>query len=67
MKMMNFPWNWFFGLPWVFQRLRRWVLGGFSFAPAYHLLEVGNGDMVLDVGCGMGDAMQHLGDFQEYH
>ena len=65
--MKSLPRDWFFGLPWVFQRLRYWFLGGFSFAPGYELLEARDGDRVLDVGCGMGDALRHLGGFQEYH
>ena len=55
------------GMPWVFQRLRYWSLGGFDFAPGYRLLNVGAADIVLDVGCGMGDAMNHLAAFQSYH
>jgi cyclopropane fatty-acyl-phospholipid synthase-like methyltransferase len=56
-----------FGIPWVFERLRRWTLGGFDFAPAYRYLDVHSDDVVLDIGCGTGDAMAHLGTFREYH
>lgn len=59
--------EWVLGTPWVFERLRRWVLGGFDFGPAYRYLDVGERDIVLDVGCGMGDAMKYLDAFSEYH
>jgi 2-polyprenyl-3-methyl-5-hydroxy-6-metoxy-1,4-benzoquinol methylase len=59
--------EWVLGTPWVFERLRRWVLGGFDFGPAYSYLDVRETDIVLDVGCGMGDAMEHLDSFSEYH
>ncbi len=56
-----------FGTPWVFERLRWWVLGGFDFGPAYRYLDVRPDDVVLDIGCGMGDAMAHLDAFSAYH
>jgi SAM-dependent methyltransferase len=59
--------EWVFGMPWVFERLRRWTLGGFDFAPAYRYLDVRSNDVVLDIGCGTGDAMAHLAAFREYH
>jgi SAM-dependent methyltransferase len=61
--------EWILGIPWVFQTFRRWALGGFSFAPAYEVLDVSVGDIVLDVGCGMGDAMNYMyrRGFTAYH
>jgi cyclopropane fatty-acyl-phospholipid synthase-like methyltransferase len=59
--------DWFFGIPWVFQKLRYWVLGGFDFGPAYQRLNVEENDVVLDIGCGMGDSMQHLKSFRRYY
>jgi SAM-dependent methyltransferase len=57
----------FLALPWVFEFLRPLVLGGLNFAEAYRLLAVDENDTVLDVGCGMGDALRYLGRFAEYH
>lgn len=59
--------DWFYGIPWVFQKLRYWVLGGFDFGPAYQRLNVGENDVILDIGCGMGDSMQHLKAFHRYY
>lgn len=59
--------EWFYGIPWVFQTLRYWGLGGFDFGPAYQRLNVGENDVVLDIGCGMGDSMKHLKSFQRYY
>jgi SAM-dependent methyltransferase len=65
--MIRKPLEWFLGIPWVFQKARFCFLGGFDFAPAYQRLEVTPEDVVLDVGCGMGDAMRHLNAFRAYH
>ena len=59
--------DWFYGIPWVFQKLRYWVLGGFDYGPAYQRLKVGENDVVLDIGCGMGDSMKHLKNFRFYY
>lgn len=58
--------DWFFGMPWVFNGLRHWVLGTPDFGACYRHLEVTASDTVLDIGCGMGDAMRHLTSFERY-
>ena len=59
--------EWMLGIPWVFRTLRPCVLGGIEFGPAYDILNVQPDDVILDVGCGMGDAMNYLPAFRAYH
>lgn len=51
---------------WVFERVRPWVTGGIDMSPAYRELGAGADSIVLDVGCGMGDALNHLDAFAGY-
>ena len=55
------------GIPWIFRKLRRYVLGGFDFSPIYKALEIRQDDVVMDIGCGTGESIEHLSDFAEYH
>ena len=55
------------GVPWVYDRLRPLVVGGFDLTQIYTWLQAGKDHVVLDVGCGTGYAMQHIGSFREYH
>lgn len=51
---------------WVFERLRPFVTGGIDMSPAYRELASDEQSIVLDVGSGMGDALEHLDAFASY-
>jgi SAM-dependent methyltransferase len=53
--------------PFVYDRVRPWVVGGVDMSPVYERLDAGSDDVVLDVGCGTGDALRYLRSFREYH
>lgn len=55
------------GHPFVYNRIRPFVVGGIDWSPLYKNLEAGAGDVILDVGCGTGVAHQYLGGFAAYH
>ncbi len=55
------------GLPFVFERVRPLVVGGVDMSPGYANLAAGPDDVVLDVGCGTGDALNYLPRFRDYH
>lgn len=54
------------GHPFVYDRIRPWVVGGIDWAPLYQNLAAGADDVILDVGCGTGIAHQYLSDFRAY-
>jgi SAM-dependent methyltransferase len=54
------------GHPFVFDHVRPLVVGGIDMAPAYRELGTDPSSVVLDVGCGTGDALTHLKQFQRY-
>jgi SAM-dependent methyltransferase len=56
----------FLGHPWVFDHIRPLVVGGIDMAPAYRELATGPSSVVLDVGCGTGNALTHLRQYQSY-
>lgn len=53
-------------MPFVYNHVRPWVLGGIDLSPLYRRLEVGPSDVVLDIGCGTGDALTYLSGFGRY-
>jgi SAM-dependent methyltransferase len=55
------------GRPWVYDRLRPMVIGGFNYSAVYAWLQCTEEDIVLDVGCGTGHAMEFLDKFKAYH
>jgi SAM-dependent methyltransferase len=54
------------GQPWVFDHVRPLVSGGIDMSPAYRQLGVSPDSVVLDIGCGMGDALTHLREYRSY-
>jgi SAM-dependent methyltransferase len=53
-------------IPFVFNHVRPLVVGGVDMSPSYANLGVGPDDVVLDVGCGTGDALNYLERFRTY-
>ena len=54
------------GNPFVYNHVRPLVVGGVDHSPSWRLLDAGRDDNVLDVGCGTGDAINHLGPVRAY-
>jgi SAM-dependent methyltransferase len=54
------------GIPFVYDRVRPWVLGGIDLTRLYELLEIGPNDALLDIGCGTGDALKYVSGFARY-
>jgi len=55
------------GRPAVYDTIRPWVVGGIDMAPLFSRLECTAEDVVIDVGCGTGIALEHLRFFRRYH
>jgi SAM-dependent methyltransferase len=54
------------GHPFVYDQVRPRVVGGIDMKRLYDLLGEDGRRVVLDVGCGTGDALRHLGDVERY-
>jgi SAM-dependent methyltransferase len=54
------------GTPFVYNYVRPLIVGGIDMSPFYDRLEATAGDIVLDVGCGTGNALTHLNGFSKY-
>jgi SAM-dependent methyltransferase len=54
------------GMPFVYDRMRPLVVGGIDMSPVYAMAETTADDVVLDVGCGTGDALRYLSVYQRY-
>jgi SAM-dependent methyltransferase len=54
------------GHPFVYDRIRPRVVGGIDMRQLYELLAGDASRVVLDVGCGTGDALNHLTGFDRY-
>jgi len=54
------------GHPWVFEHVRPLVVGGVDMSHAYHRLDCSDDSVVIDIGCGTGDALKHLRHFSSY-
>lgn len=54
------------GLPFVYDRVRPLVIGGHDISPFYEALELGSDDILLDLGCGTGDALKYVHTFARY-
>ncbi|MBS1150442.1 MAG: hypothetical protein H6Q89_2140 [Myxococcaceae bacterium] len=55
------------GHPFVYEVVRPFVVGGVDNSPVWRVLDVGPDDVVVDVGCGTGDALNHLTQFRSFH
>jgi len=55
------------GHPFVYEKVRPFVIGGLDLSPAYANLANSADDVVLDIGCGTGDALNYLGGFRAYY
>lgn len=54
------------GHPWVFEHVRPLAVGGIDMSPAYAELDCDESSVVLDVGCGTGNALAYLKRFSSY-
>jgi len=55
------------GHPFVYNHVRPWIVGGVDMSPVYARLEAEPDDVIVDVGCGTGDALHYLPSFKAYH
>jgi len=56
----------FLGHPFVFEHVRPLAVGGVDMSHAYRRLDLGPDSVVIDIGCGTGDALKHIGHFDSY-
>jgi SAM-dependent methyltransferase len=54
------------GHPWVYDHVRPLGVGGIDMSSAYELLGCDERSVVLDIGCGTGDALRHIRQFSDY-
>jgi SAM-dependent methyltransferase len=54
------------GMPFVYDRVRPMVVGGIDMSSVYDRAETTQDDLVLDIGCGTGDALRYLTTFRRY-
>jgi len=54
------------GHPIVYEYVRPLAVGGIDMSPAYQRLGAGPDAVIVDVGCGTGDALKHLDAFTSY-
>jgi len=54
------------GTPFVYNHVRPLVVGGIDMSPFYDRVQATVDDVVLDVGCGTGDALKYLKNFSRY-
>lgn len=54
------------GHPFVYDQIRPRVVGGIDMGPLYELIPAAGRGAILDVGCGTGDALNHLTAFDRY-
>jgi SAM-dependent methyltransferase len=54
------------GTPFVYNHVRPFAVGGIDMSPFYERVQATAADVVLDVGCGTGDALRYLTQFARY-
>jgi SAM-dependent methyltransferase len=54
------------GTPWVYEYIRPLATGGLDYSRAYGRLGCNERSVVLDLGCGTGDALRYLSTFESY-
>lgn len=54
------------GHPWVYEHVRPLAVGGIDMSGAYDVLDCDADAVVLDVGCGTGDALRHITRYADY-
>jgi SAM-dependent methyltransferase len=54
------------GYPFVYERIRPLAVGGIDYSPLYLRLGARASDVILDIGCGTGDALRYLTVFSQY-
>ena len=54
------------GNPFVYNTIRPLVVGGIDLSTLYGALDISAQDIILDVGCGTGDALTYLDGFGQY-
>lgn len=54
------------GHPFVYNKIRPLVVG-IDMSPVYRQLGASGDDVVVDIGCGTGDALNYLTEFRAYH
>jgi len=54
------------GVPFIYNVIRPFVVGGIDMGPVLSPLNVRDSDVVVDVGCGTGVALEHLPAFRRY-
>ena len=68
--MVGFGSRWYqklLGRPFVYNRVRPWVVGGVDMTAFYESLDADASDVIVDLGCGTGDALRYLSSFKSYH
>jgi SAM-dependent methyltransferase len=55
------------GTAFVYNHVRPLVVGGIDMTPYYDRVKATASDVILDVGCGTGDALRYLKVFSSYH
>jgi SAM-dependent methyltransferase len=59
-------WKKLLGHPFVYEQIRPRIVGGIDVRPFYDLLPPEARRVVLDVGCGTGDALHYIDGFERY-